>query len=258
LDVADDLNHLGRLLHDLGDYAGACPLLERSLAIREKVLGPTHPDVAWTATNLAIALQRTGHPDRARELYERALSIWVHALGPDHPDAGWALYNLADLEWQLGRWSEAFETSLRHERLSRGHLRLMAATMAERQALAYAGTKGSRIDLALSLLDRLPPSASRAAFDAVIRTRAVVLDEMAARHHVARVPRDTALVRLEGALASASTRYANLLVRVPGAADPQPYLRLLEQARREKEDAEQALAEKSVSFRTRQRKDRVG
>ena len=36
-----------------GDYEGAKPLYERSLAIREKVLGPDHPHVASSLNNLA-------------------------------------------------------------------------------------------------------------------------------------------------------------------------------------------------------------
>ena len=39
-----------------GKYAEAGPLYERSLAIREKVLGPDHPDVATSLNNLAIGL----------------------------------------------------------------------------------------------------------------------------------------------------------------------------------------------------------
>ena len=37
------------------DEAG--PLFERSLAIREKVLGPDHPDVAQSLNNRALLLQ---------------------------------------------------------------------------------------------------------------------------------------------------------------------------------------------------------
>jgi hypothetical protein len=36
-----------------GHYAAAEPLYERSLAIKEKALGPDHPDVATSLNNLA-------------------------------------------------------------------------------------------------------------------------------------------------------------------------------------------------------------
>ena len=40
--TATSLNNLAGLLGDLGDYAGAKPLYERSLAINEKALGAEH------------------------------------------------------------------------------------------------------------------------------------------------------------------------------------------------------------------------
>jgi hypothetical protein len=45
-DTATSLNNLARLLQEQGELAAARPLLERALAIREKVLGPEHPNAA--------------------------------------------------------------------------------------------------------------------------------------------------------------------------------------------------------------------
>ncbi|MGA8169501.1 MAG: tetratricopeptide repeat protein, partial [Methylocystis sp.] len=42
-DTATSLNNLAGLLESQGDYAGARPLYERSLAIMEKALGAEHP-----------------------------------------------------------------------------------------------------------------------------------------------------------------------------------------------------------------------
>jgi Tfp pilus assembly protein PilF len=44
------------------------------VAIREKVLGPEHPDTAVSLSNLAILLQAQGDLAGARPLYERALA----------------------------------------------------------------------------------------------------------------------------------------------------------------------------------------
>lgn len=41
-----------------GKYAEAEPLLEQSLAIQEKTLGPEHPEVALSLHNLAALLDR--------------------------------------------------------------------------------------------------------------------------------------------------------------------------------------------------------
>jgi len=44
------------LLQAQGDLAGARPLFERTLAIREKALGPEHPNTATSLNNLAYLL----------------------------------------------------------------------------------------------------------------------------------------------------------------------------------------------------------
>jgi Tetratricopeptide repeat/Leucine Rich repeat len=44
---------------DQGDLAAALPLHERALAIREKVLGPEHPDTARSRENLARLIKET-------------------------------------------------------------------------------------------------------------------------------------------------------------------------------------------------------
>ena len=81
----------------LAAYPQARPLFERALAIREKVLGPEHPDTATSLNNLAVLLQDQGDLAGARPLYERALAIREKALGPEHPDTATSLNNLARL-----------------------------------------------------------------------------------------------------------------------------------------------------------------
>jgi hypothetical protein len=49
--------------------------MERTLAIREKVLGPEHPDTAASLHNLAILLVGQGDLVGAQSLLERALAI---------------------------------------------------------------------------------------------------------------------------------------------------------------------------------------
>ena len=59
-DTTRSLNNFAQLLQAQGDLAGARPLLERALAIREKVLGPEHPDTAASLHNLALLLHAQG------------------------------------------------------------------------------------------------------------------------------------------------------------------------------------------------------
>ena len=61
---ATALTRTTHLVAAQGDYEGAKPLYERSLAIREKVLGPDHPDVASSLNNLAGLLENQVRVDR--------------------------------------------------------------------------------------------------------------------------------------------------------------------------------------------------
>ena len=65
-----------------GRLRAARPLHERALTIREKVLGPEHPDTAESLDNLARLLQDHGDLAAARPLHERALTIREKVLGP--------------------------------------------------------------------------------------------------------------------------------------------------------------------------------
>ncbi len=73
--MAQRLNNLAALYEAQGRYAEAEQLYERSLAIAEKALGPSHPHVATTLENYAILLRKTGRTGKAEDLAIRAMSI---------------------------------------------------------------------------------------------------------------------------------------------------------------------------------------
>jgi tetratricopeptide (TPR) repeat protein len=69
-----------------GRYAEAEALYRRrSLAIREKALGPEHPGLAAVLYNLAALYDTQSRHAEAEPHYKRALAIRDTALGPDHP-----------------------------------------------------------------------------------------------------------------------------------------------------------------------------
>jgi CHAT domain-containing protein len=76
-------------------YSEAVSLAQRALALREKVLGPAHPDVATALYNLASLYQAQGDYGRAAPLYQRALAIFEKALGPENAVVARVLSNLA-------------------------------------------------------------------------------------------------------------------------------------------------------------------
>ncbi len=97
----------------LGHYADAEPLYKRSLAAREKALGPDHPYVALSLTNLAELYARQGRLAEAAPLYERALQIRETALGPNHPRVATSMEGYATLLRKTDRNDEAVELETR-------------------------------------------------------------------------------------------------------------------------------------------------
>jgi tetratricopeptide (TPR) repeat protein len=102
LQIADEA--MGRLLNQVGFYlreraqlTAARDALERSLAIREKVLRPDHPDIAQTLNNLGSLLRDQGDLMGARSKYDRALAIREKVLGPIDPSTAQSLNNLGHL-----------------------------------------------------------------------------------------------------------------------------------------------------------------
>ncbi len=90
-----------------GKYGAAEELNKRALAIREKALGASHPDVAWTLNNLAFVYWEQGKYGDAEELNKRALAIRETALGADHRDVGTTLNNLGLVYRDQGKYGES-------------------------------------------------------------------------------------------------------------------------------------------------------
>jgi tetratricopeptide (TPR) repeat protein len=71
-------------------------------SIREKSLGPDHPDVGFSLNNLALVYMRQGRFTEAEPVFRRSLAIFEKALGAEHPNVGKALGNLAALYQSQG------------------------------------------------------------------------------------------------------------------------------------------------------------
>ena len=70
-------------------------------------MGPNHPDVAKSLSNLAQLYRNLGDYAQAEPLYKRSLATLEKALGPDHPDVAISLNNLAQLYRNLGDYAQA-------------------------------------------------------------------------------------------------------------------------------------------------------
>jgi tetratricopeptide (TPR) repeat protein len=161
----------GRLLNGLAEYrryalgafAQARPLYEWALALREKRLGPDHPDTAETLNNFALSLREEGNYEAARALLERALAINEKALGPDHAATATSVNNLALLlrdQRDLAAARPLFERAL--------------ASVEKSFGVDHPATAASLGNLGLLLKDEGDLPAARALLE-----RALAIDEKA-------------------------------------------------------------------------------
>jgi len=263
------LINLAITLAKAGEQAKAQPLYERALRLWEQSRGSESSFVAVALFQLAGLLQETGELPKARQLYERALAIQEKIYGPNHSTVAATLRGLAQVRAMTDEPDEAFSLALRADEVGRGHWQLIATTLSEREALAYARERASGLDLALTLAVRKTPQrqlqerpatqeTTRDMWSAVVRSRALVLDEMAARHRTVSSSTDPRMAQLSETLTSARERLAHLVVRGPGSEPPERHHKLLDETRQEKERAERALAEQSQTFRAELARAKIG
>ena len=159
-------------------------------------------------------------------------------------------------DFALGATDIALSMALDAESVGRDHLRFTIPYLPERQAMAYAAKRPRGLDLALSIVaaGRAPEVAGT--FDSVIRSRGVILDEIAARARSA-AGADPALTPLNAAVRSARERFANLMLRSLEGEEAVPR-DMLDEARRRKEEAEAALAERSVVAQVESARAHIG
>jgi tetratricopeptide (TPR) repeat protein/predicted Ser/Thr protein kinase len=91
LELASALNLLGDTYYEASEVDKARPLELRALAIRERELGPQHPDVGDTLADLAQLEGKADKLDDADAYIERARKVYVAAYGPDDQRVGEAL-----------------------------------------------------------------------------------------------------------------------------------------------------------------------
>jgi eukaryotic-like serine/threonine-protein kinase len=98
---------MGDVYENLGLYPRALRLQQQSLEIRQRVLGPSHPETLQSMHSLAIDLRGEGHYAEAEKLDRETLDVQRRVLGPEHPDTLSSMNSLAvDLDDE-GQHAEA-------------------------------------------------------------------------------------------------------------------------------------------------------
>jgi tetratricopeptide (TPR) repeat protein len=101
------LNEAGNYCFERAQYPEADSLFKRALAIRERVFGSEHSEVAMNLSNLAALYDRQGRYAEAEPLFKRALAIREQVPELDHLDVALILNNLAAFYDSQERYAEA-------------------------------------------------------------------------------------------------------------------------------------------------------
>ncbi|UCE02155.1 MAG: CHAT domain-containing protein [Candidatus Latescibacterota bacterium] len=260
LSVSNYMRNLGWLHYEKHDYARARDYYSKAFEITAACVGMEHTAIADLLRDQGTLYVQLGQPDSARAAYDRCLAIYERHLGPEHPQVAVALALLAYAEAGAGNRAAALETALRAESIGREHMRLTSRTLAEREALLYSGVRARGLEFALHLTATTPASDLETArvWDAVVRSRALVLDEMATRTQVVSNADQTHVVALAESLAAARNHLAALVVRGPSGDGNVEHRAALREARRAKESFERRLAEVSATFREQLTRSEIG
>ena len=244
--IAWTLTNLARTLADQGDTAGAIRHIDEAVAIFRRSGSPDDADHVARVFELRGTLQmQAGNLPDARSSVAEALTARERVFGRAHPLTAATRAALASIDLARGQRETALTSALEAEQAGRDHLRFTVRYLPERLAMAYAAKRPHGLDLALSVIAAAAPVDASRVFDSVIRSRGVVLDELAAR----RLASYSGGVQGSGITASANAarqRFANLVMRSVLELVPRA---LLDEARTQKEDAERSLAERKVEGR---------
>jgi CHAT domain-containing protein len=254
-DVARTLRDMASTVVLLEQGPRAAALIERAEAIWRSLDAPDAPEYAMVLALAGSVQERLGNHARARSYFDRALQLWGKVYGTAHPQYAQTELGLGASLAGLGDGPAAFAAAVRAERATREHVRLLLQSLPERQALLYAPTRQRSLDLVLTLSRSLPDKARDAA-DALVHSRALVLEEITARKLA-----EASSVKLDPAhatLRAAQQRLANLITRGSASLEPPQYQTLLEDARREVEAAESVLATRSMQFSSRRARAQIG
>jgi CHAT domain-containing protein len=252
--VAWTLASLAAVTWKAGQPAVAARFADEAVAVFGKSGAGDEPDRYPQALELKGLLQASmGRVHDGRVNLGEALSERSRIFGRTHPLVASTQVSIAEVDFAAGANDAALAGALDAEGEGRAHLLFTARYLPERVALAYAARRPRGLDLALSAALSAPDRRADV-LDALIRSRGLVLDELAARAHTLRAA-GTQMSAAAQRAQQARQRYANLLVR---SLDEPVARSLMDQARQEKEDAERALAEESASERAEIARAAVG
>ncbi len=98
---------LAAALYRQDDHEGALEIAETNVALRERLLGPRHPEVADALLLIGVVHRARGEVEHAEDAYRRALEIQTTVVGPRSRVAAGLHNNLSSVLSARGLYGEA-------------------------------------------------------------------------------------------------------------------------------------------------------
>ena len=246
-------NHTGVIENNLGvnylkaqNFDKASEHLNRALEMLGKLYGPDSPRVLQVNGNLAKLYTRTGQFPLAWKTFEFSMQNKYEQVDLKATNQATFARSLA----QGGNAARAVEEGLTSARISRELFVLQARTLPERQALAYDATRPHGLDTTISVVLKHPELPVEPIYQEVVRSRALVADEMARRQKNLNTSNDPEIARL---LTELNQARMDLLAAEHPHAHAANDADLVNAANGKMEAIERSLAEHSAVLRNEER-----
>ena len=246
-------NHIGVIENNLGsnylkvqDFPKAAEHLNRAIDMLTKLYGADNVRLMQVNRNLGALYTRTGQFPLAWKAYEFALQNKYEQMDNNATNHAQFAQSLA----QGGNARRAVEEGLTSARISREIFVLQARTLPERQALAYDATRPRGLDTSISVVLKHAELSNAEIYQELIRSRALVADEMARRQKNLNANNDPETARLLGELNQARS---DLLAAENSTSDKSARADKVSAATGRMEKIERELAERSAAARNDER-----
>ena len=233
---------------DGGEYAKAYEHAKKDVAIGAALHGPNSQVDSTAISHMGFLEMALGHTEDAEKTYEKVIGLYLKRWGPGHSRTATVKGVYAQVLESAGRHKEALDMALDAHRTRREYVRLAIRLMPERQALALADTLNRPFNTLLSIGVNNPDNGSASVYQEVVRSRALVAEEMAQRAAGLNRAHDPAVAPLEDELEKRRRKVMELQGGAQGNKD-----NALREAIEQMEQIEGELATRSARFRADER-----
>ena len=223
--------------------------LKRSLEIDAQLHNVDSPSQAVSIANLAYIELRLGHTAESLKDYQRARELFVKRFGPGHSQTALIDVGYGDALTDMGRYQEAIQLELDAHKVQREQIRLAIRLMPEQQALSMANTATQSFNNMVSIVTHHPEIGTAEVYQEVVRSRALVTEEMAQRQAALNRKLDPSVEALEQEL----EKERRAVMELQGTPQAGQSATAVADATAQMEQTERELALRSAAFRADER-----